>query len=85
VKETSNQVMSHSTVTSYDKLFSHGYNRSIVAACRNHKVACPHQTYGNAEPKSVVNWAPITRVLCCRTCTFYVTRLAKRKRQQLPV
>ena len=48
----------------------HASHMSIGAASRNHNATCRQQTYGNAEPKSVVNWAPITRVLCCQTCTF---------------
>jgi hypothetical protein len=63
---------------------SYGSHKSIGAASRYHNATSRQKTYENAEQKSVVNWAPITRVLCSQTCTFYVTRLAKPKRKQIP-
>jgi len=64
---------------------SYGSHKSIGAASRYHNAASRQKTYENAEQNSVVNWVPITRVLCSQTCTFYVTRLAKRKCKQLPL
>ena len=88
VKKTWNKViwasldLLHMTDCSHTRE-SYRSHKLIGAACRNHNATCRQKTYDNAEPKSVVNWAPVTPVLFCQTCTFYVTRLAKRKLQQL--